>query len=72
MPAEEVALGYQQSQSIVAYLVNRYGFWRIRRLLKSIATGKSLEIALNEELRVKSPILEKYWTDWLAEFLKKH
>lgn len=69
LSADEVALGYQQSYSIVAYLVHRYGFWRIRRILKAVGEGKAWEAVLAEELRLKLPRLEQHWREWLPELL---
>lgn len=69
LPVDEVALGYQQSYSIVRYLVERYGFWRIRRLLKAIASGTSLEDALTQEFHLKLARLEASWQTWLPQSL---
>ena len=68
LPAEEVALAYEESYSIVAYLVKRYGFWRIRRILKAIAEGRSWDAALGEETRLTLDRLEANWRDWLPEW----
>jgi tetratricopeptide (TPR) repeat protein len=67
--AEHVALAYEQSYSLVAYLVRRYGFWKIRRLLRAIAEGQPWEAALEQEVRLKPTRLEAEWRRWLPEFL---
>ena len=67
LPVDEVALGYQESYSIARYLATRYGFWRIRRLLKTIADGRPWQSALSEEFRVKLTRLEAQWREWLPE-----
>lgn len=69
LSADDIALGYQQSYSIVAYLMRRYGFWRIRRLLKTIGEGKAWDVVLADELRLKLPRIEQYWREWLPELL---
>jgi tetratricopeptide (TPR) repeat protein len=69
LPADEVVLGYQQSYGIVHHLVTRYGFWRIRRLLKAIADGQPWEAALTAEFRITLPKLEANWRDQLPELL---
>ena len=69
LPAEEVALAYEQSYSIVAYLVERYGFWRIRRVLKATGEGQAWEQVLSQEYRMKPPRLEAVWREWLPQFL---
>jgi len=69
LPAEQVVLGYEQSYSIAAYLVDRYAFWRIRRLLRALAEGQSFEQALAGELRLKPAKLEADWLEWLPTLL---
>lgn len=72
LPVDAVALGYQQSASIVHFLVQRYGLWRIRRLLKAIGQGAPWEHALATEYRIKLPRLEANWREWLPELLEEH
>ncbi len=67
--AEEVALAYEESYSVTAYLVKRYGFWRIRRLLKVLADGQPWETALSGEFHLKPAKIEANWRDWLLELL---
>ncbi|MBI2104692.1 MAG: tetratricopeptide repeat protein [Candidatus Omnitrophica bacterium] len=70
LAAEEVGLAYEESYTIAAYLVNRYGFWRIRKLLQAIAGGQAWEEALAEGFRRKLPRLEADWKDSLPAFLQ--
>jgi len=70
LPADHVAMGYQQSYSIIRYLVERYGFWRIRRVLKAFLEGATLEEALGREYRLKLSRLEADWRTWLLEHLR--
>lgn len=67
LPTDQVELGYQQSHSVVQYLVERYGFWRIRRLLKTLLDGATFEDALEQEFRAKRARLETDWRTWLLE-----
>ena len=67
--AEEVALAYQQAESIVAYLVNRYGFWKIRRVLKAINDGAAWDATFVDEYHVKLTRLETDWKAWLSQWL---
>jgi len=69
LPAKEVTLAYQHAHSIVQYLAERHGFWRIRRLLKAVASGTSLEDALSKEFHLKLSRLEANWRKWLEETL---
>ena len=68
--AEEVGLAYEQSYSVVASLVNRYGFWRIRKLLQAIAGGQDWQEAMAEQFRRKLPRLEADWQDGLPALLQ--
>ena len=70
LPVDEVKLGYEQSHSIVLFLVERYGFWRIRRLLKAVGDGRPWEVVFAEELHTKLSRLEAGWREWLSGFLK--
>jgi len=67
--AEHVALAYEQSYSLAAYLIQRYGFWRMRRFLKTIAEGQPWAAALEQEVHLKLAKLEADWRRWLPEFL---
>jgi hypothetical protein len=69
LAAEDVALAYEQAYSIVAYLIERYGFWRMRRVLKALGEGQGWEEVLVQEYRLKLPRLETTWREWLPEFL---
>ena len=69
-PVDDVALGYQESYSIVHYFVKRYGFWRMRRVLEAIGKGTPWETVLTDEFRMKLPQLEASWRRWLPEFLE--
>lgn len=69
LPAGEVALAYEQSHSIVRYLVERYGFWRIRRLLKTLVGGTPIEDAMAKEFHQKPARLETEWRTWLTGLL---
>lgn len=66
VPVEQVSLAYQQSHSIVRYLAERYGFWRIRRILKALGEGTSLEAALSKEFSLKLTRVEENWRQWLG------
>ena len=69
LSSDQVRLGYEQSYSIVRYLAERYGFWRIRRALKSIGDGVPLETALPQEFHIKVSRLEEAWRKWLPQML---
>ncbi|MBI4597961.1 MAG: tetratricopeptide repeat protein [Candidatus Omnitrophica bacterium] len=68
--SEDAALVYDQSYSLAAYLLDRYGWWRIRRLLKALGEGQSLDAALTDVCHVTLAKLEGHWRAWLPDFLK--
>ncbi len=68
---QQVALGYQQSYSLVQYLVERYGFWRIRRILKTVGEGTPLDDVLTKEFHITLRRLQSNWRDWLPRFLDR-
>ncbi len=70
LPGEAVALAYQQSYSLVRYLVERYGFWRIRRVLKAVTADHPTLETLKAELHVSQSSLERGWREWLGDRLR--
>ncbi|MBI3083075.1 MAG: alpha/beta fold hydrolase [Candidatus Omnitrophica bacterium] len=69
-PAQDVAMAYEQSYSLSAFLIQRYGLWKIRRLLKAIADGQPWDAALEKEFRAKLTKIEAAWRAWLPEWLR--
>ena len=70
LTAEQVRLAYEQSYSILRYLVERYGFWRIRRVLRDLSQGMALDAALAQEFHIKVARLEDTWRKWLPGMLE--
>ena len=71
LSVEQVSVGYEEACSVVTYVIERYGFWRVRRLLKTLGEGQAWEAALTGELRSKLPKLEAEWRAWLPQWLDK-
>lgn len=65
MSTEEASLAYEQAHSIVRYLVDRYGFWRVKRLLQALKKGTPSDEALAAEFHLKLNRLEENWLEWL-------
>ena len=63
-------MGYQESSSVIHYLVERYGFWRIRRILTALADGGTLSDVLDQEFHLKPGRLEAAWREWLPNFIR--
>ena len=70
-PTEDVALAYQQSHTMARYLIERYGFWRIRRILRALSEGATFEQTLSDELHLKPQRLESLWLAWLPELFSR-
>ena len=66
----QVGLAYQQSESIVEYLVQRYGFWRLRKILTAVSESQAVEEAITEEFHVSQARLQKDWRAWLSDFVR--
>ena len=66
---EDVGLAYEESHSIVRYLIERYGLWRVRQILKAVNDGGSINDILTAQLHAKLPRLEDNWREWLRTTL---
>ena len=53
LPAKQRKLAYLQSQAIVEYLVQQFGFAEIRQLLRRLNDGVAIEMALAQTFRKK-------------------
>ncbi len=67
--AQDVSLAYEESHSIVRYLVERYGMWHMRRVLKAASDKAPLDKVWDSELHIKASRLEENWRTWLDEQL---
>ncbi len=64
LPAESVPLAYEQSHSLVAHLVDRYGWHTLRELLERLAAGGEWQAAVDAAWRdygMKWPALLAEW-----------
>jgi tetratricopeptide (TPR) repeat protein len=68
--ANVAGLAYQQSYSLVTFLVQKYRFYRIRRVLEAIGNDKTVEEAFRAEFRISMSQLEARWQSWLPGFVK--
>jgi len=69
VPVERLTLLYEQSHSIVCYLVERYGFWRLRRLVAAVGDETPLADAMSREFHLPVGQLEANWRHWLDQRL---
>ena len=58
-----VNLFYRQSFQFVNYLIDRYGMFRVKKILGEFAKGKDSEEALHEVLRASPDRIEREWKD---------
>lgn len=65
--ADRVNLAYQQAHSLVGYLIERYGWWKIKQLLADFKADKPLEQVLKERLYLTVPQLERHWLEYLQQ-----
>jgi len=68
--AETATLAYEQSYSIVRFLVKKYGFYRVRRMLEHLGAGDDFESALHQETRLSLTQLERNWKLWLPTLIR--
>ncbi len=64
-PAARVRQAYAQAYSLVGYLVNRYGFWRINAILKELNSGKNWRAVFQNEFLCPISDLEEQWQEKL-------
>lgn len=63
---QEAALAYAQSESVMRYVVNRFGTSQVRALLAAYASGLSCGSAAEQALGVSLTALETQWHNDLA------
>lgn len=61
------ALAYQQSLSIVQYIYEYYGFWKVRRMLESYAKGNNTAQMIRVEFNQSVPDFERWWRTYLDQ-----
>jgi tetratricopeptide (TPR) repeat protein len=60
-------LFYEQSYSVMSYLIRQHGMFKIREILASFGEGKDSEEALTEVIGMKITDLELIWKETLPE-----
>ena len=64
-----VNLFYEESRSLVTYMIERYGIFRIKQVLAEFGKGKNSDETLRDVLRISAKRLEKEWKDTLSNSL---
>ena len=57
----KVSLAYEQAYSIVGYIVDAYGMWKIKRMLARYADGEDTTTVLGREFHQTPARFEKEW-----------
>ena len=65
----QVRLAYDQSYSIVQFIIDRWGMYKIRHLLQACQENPSLEELLRSQLHIKVEAFEKEWLKYLKRKL---
>ena len=61
-----IKLAYAQSYSVVEYIIAKYGYSRLIRIIRDLALGKSMAEAIASP-ETSYPDLEQDWLRWLKE-----
>ena len=62
-------VGYPESMSVVAFLVEKYSFAKLREFLTIAARSSGYRSALERTYGVAPDELERQWRDWLPSYL---
>lgn len=68
--AEEASLAYEEARSFVGYLIERYGLWRLTRVLKRLGAGEAFDPAFTAELHAPLPTVYQRWLAVLPTLLE--
>jgi len=66
---EKVQLAYEQSYQLAAYIIDKYGMWKIHRMLSRYAAGEDTEAVLLHEFNRSPARFEKDWLRYLERRL---
>lgn len=66
----EPEVGYPQTLSVVAFLVEQYGFSEFREFLTISARSSGYRSALERAYEVAPADLEEQWRDWLPSYIE--
>ncbi|MBI3608377.1 MAG: hypothetical protein HY207_10440 [Nitrospirae bacterium] len=65
--ANQASLAYAESLSVVGYLVNRYGLYRMTRLLEALSKLQTVDGACQDAFAASYEAIEKSWQATLVE-----
>jgi len=62
---EKVALAYEQSYTIMKYIVDTYGLWKVMQVLRRYAEGEDTATILDREFHTTPALFERDWLRFL-------
>ncbi len=65
----KAALAYQQSTSLVAFIIHRYGFYKVMKMIGHYANGKTTEQVLKKEFYQTPDQFMNDWKNYLYEYI---
>lgn len=72
LPAKEAALAYQQSHSLVAYLISTFGWHKVKDILVQLGTGRKISAAVSTALSDLSVDYNGVYQEWLSSVEKEY
>lgn len=64
--SNQASLAYAESLSVVGYLVNRYGLYRVSRLLEALSKHQTIDAACQDAFATSYEAIEKAWQEDLV------
>jgi hypothetical protein len=71
LPPETAALAYQEANSAVRYLIDRFGMHQVHGLLSHLKARQALSAAMQSQLSLSYEQFQSRWLDQLQVQVKK-
>ena len=71
LPARDAALAYQQSYSLVRYIINIYGWHKVKEILVSLGSGKRISTAVAAAMADYGVDYPALYQEWLTAVKKE-
>jgi hypothetical protein len=72
LSTHDASVAYQQSYSFVKYLVSTYGWYKVKEILLSLGTGKTITDSVNAALTDLGIDYPALYNEWLASVQKEY
>ena len=67
--SKKAALAYEHSSSFVAFIIDRYGLYKVRNILGRFAKGQTTKEVLKEEFYRTEEDFLKEWKEYVGEYI---